>query len=348
MMRNRVITFFNQGKSKHPSHYKPSRRPVDISHYQPSSDFEDTSAQTSSIPSKLFRAIKRPFKRKEKSHRLKTEYQANITASLSLPLSDEEISDNENDESMLLESSKKLIVEHAARRVDLFFYTLVAYYNSQLAPVRARTFLQHGKGRNSFHEKNVTQACHSSFFGAFTDSNLEGDSILSNTHFLNSLNATIELPVFVNKLDDELENVCLCREKGLRILQNVAKGKEDPIDGVSHFLQMMNKSFSDIESKKQLPHSKIPYLNRDTEDSSRYTKQALVKLVKEATLAKRWDPKLKSVTDDYVALMLRLTEEEKKKAKDDKVYKSKCYIEKIGMIQREILEANVTSKRPKI
>jgi len=75
-------------------------------------------------------------------------YKDNLTAALSLPYSKNELEELQDDPNALLEISKKYVIEHANRRVDLFFYTLIAYYQSSVFPMSGHTNLQHGTGRN--------------------------------------------------------------------------------------------------------------------------------------------------------------------------------------------------------
>ena len=158
--------------------------------------------------------------------------------------------------------------------MELFFYTLIAYHNTGYTPDRGHTVLQFGRGRNSHQGENITQACHSSFFSAFVDNSPKTQScesgnefqhsLLTGTHLLNSLSSTVELPGFVNKLDDELETTCKCRETGLNILQQVSLGHISPIDGMNQFFKMMEKAFSDIETMSSFP-KRCSYLLKDTQ-----------------------------------------------------------------------------------
>lgn len=228
----------------------------------------------------------------KKTKRKRFGFDENHTAALSLSVSNEELELEKNDAETLLATAKENIIEHSIRRVELFFYTLIAYYNTKYTLDRGHVFLQFGKGRNSQTGANITQGCHSSFFGAFVDNSMESEedeigsphSILSKTHLLHSLNATVELPAFVNKLDDELENSCKCRDNGLLILQTVSLGEINPIEGMRRFFRMMEKAFSDLGNS-----ANSPYLSVDRLDSPKAIKKDLLKLVKEGTFENKWD-----------------------------------------------------------
>ena len=280
------------------------------------------------------------------NQRIKDDYGENITAALSLPITNCELEDKQYDKDALLSLSENLIIEHAARRVDLFFYTMIAYYKSHLYIQRGRTELQHGIGRNARNNVNVTQACHSSFFGGFIDDSARTDqtntqsnsqSILSNTHFSDSLNATIELPAFVNKLDDELEVTCMGRQKCLSILSRVSCGTIDPVQGLTEFLILMNDNFNDLENNKKLtPHSPA-YLSRMSPEATSKIKNILIHLERSGTMVNKWCSETQSINNEYIELLLRLTPEEKMRCKvsDDK--RKKIYAVKFNEIRNEIL-----------
>lgn len=276
----------------------------------------------------------------KKIKRKRFNFQENHTAALSLSVSNEELELGKNDPRILLDEAKDNIIEHAIRRVELFFYTLIAYYNKKYHIDRGHTFLQFGKGRNSQTGASITQGCHSSFFGSFIDNSMESEeehsstphSILSHTHLLHSLNATMELPAFVNKLDDELENSCQCRVNGLHIIQEVSSGELDPIEGMRKFFLMMEKAFSDLEK----PHS--TYLSADTADSPKVIKPALLKLVREGTFDNKWNNETQKVQDDYIELILRLPKHEKFLCHFNDQEREKVYESAIKKLQEEILQ----------
>ena len=190
--------------------------------------------------------------------RLRFSYNKNCSAALSLPYSKCILLENQQNQDTLLEISKKNVIEHANRRVDLFFYTLIAYYNTHVVPTLGHTTLQHGRGRNIKNLAHITEACHSSLMPALLDQTIYQDtkskakqrSLLSGTHLMDSLNATVELPPFVNDLDDVIENSC--RQKCLEILQDVSIGRINPVEGLNKFLNIMQDSLKDLQDQNEL------------------------------------------------------------------------------------------------
>ncbi|VVC74963.1 hypothetical protein AQUSIP_02370 [Aquicella siphonis] len=276
--------------------------------------------------------------------RQKFSYLENHTAALSLDTSMEELEVKKQAPELLLLESKDRILYHAAARVDYFFYTLVAYYGTHYTPGMGHTFLQFGRGRNSPLGTNITQACHSSFFGAFVDNSPKqvfekpGDphSILTGTHFLHSLNATVELPAFVNQLDDELENTCECRTKGLEIIREVSMGKLNPVEGLNKFFKMMEDAFSDIKNHKTVSRKRVPYLLRDTTESPAVIKNRLIDIVMRGTFGNKWNAQSREVECEYIEMLLRLNREEKMRCRKDEAFRMKCYQRKMAELQQEI------------
>lgn len=293
----------------------------------------------SSFFSKLKLAEQHQFSHRK---RRRFDYKNNFSAALSLPYTRKELDDRRGEQNALLTMVKKHVIEHANRRVDLFFYTLIAYYNTGIFPTSGHTDLQHGRGRNTNRGRAITEACHSSFIPSLLDTTIYQNkgrtkykSLLSGTHFMDSLNATVELPPFVNDLDDMLEGAC--RQKSLKILQEVSLGKINPIEGLNIFLKMMQgtlKKFKkEAESKSEsvlLQHSlmKQKFINPD-----------LVDLVIHGTLSSTFSNTTETASDDYIQLMLRLTPKEKILCEKDEKFKVELYLEKMIEIQEEILSS---------
>lgn len=275
--------------------------------------------------------------------RARFDYQSNYTFALALPYSRTQLNHQWDDEAALLNLCKNHIIEHATRRVDLFFYTLIAYYQSTILPVEGHTSLQHGIGQIITDKGLGTQACHSSFTPALLDETIfknKGDevkykSLLCGTHFLESLNATVELPPFVNLFDDILESIC--RPKSMAILHNVSLDKMDPIEGLVDFLGMMSVILQ--EFKRQASSEKYTSLTYPNLPGQRYVHPKLIDLIIEGTLDNAYDTESNTVNDCYVQLLLRMTAEEKKRSQHNAKHKGKLYIAKIMAIQREILES---------
>ncbi len=292
--------------------------------------------------------------------RLRFTYADNYSAALALPIPDKELEENKDNPKNLLQKSQKQIMEHAARRVDLFFYTLVAYYNTKAMPLENHTILQHGIGRHSSVEekgihstdkvKSITQACHSSFFTGLVDCKMQKKDVLQKnlldgTHFLDSLNATVELPAEVNRLDDELEIKFFCRDKSLKILQNVAKGVKNPIEGLSDFLSLMDIALSEIETPESASKRRNSYLFKDSLYCPLQFKKDLIEIMKKGTLVNKWDSDAKTVINEYVEMLLRLKPKEKKGCLHSWKKRDKIYFQKMKEIQKEILNTKSSLNR---
>lgn len=241
-----------------------------------------------------------------------------------------------------VELTRAGIKEHAARRVDLFFYLLLTVYKKDVIVTKESTIKQHGRGSKS----KGTQACHSSLFPNIKLvpttqwSLLTHDPTLSGTQFEETLNMTVELPNIVNAFDGHLEgryqptkyvNECL------NILNEVSKGTMSPQEGMSAYFKVMNIFFSGLE-KKYFNKNKI----ENTEQVSKLkegpidTPDAFKKVweyEKEGTfLAANEDMTLNK---DYLYLMLRLNQTEICKVKKSPELLPKYY----KRIQEEILSS---------
>lgn len=287
---------------------------------------------------------KRQFSNKR---RLRFDYRKNSSAALTLPVPLKELIAQQNNPDSLLELSKNNIIAHANLRVDLFFYTLIAYYNTGILPTEGHTYLQHGKGRNNNNQKTITEACHSSFTPSLLDQTIyvgrqgvkRRRSILSGTHFMENLNATVELPSFVNDLDDILENGC--RKKSLKILADVSSGALNPIEGIHLFLKTIETVLTDL--KKQADKENLIPLQHFF-IGKKFSNSKLIDLVIHGTFSTTFDDKTQSIKEEYIQLLLRLTPEEKSSCLDEES-KTIIYSDKFMSIQKEILETkwNMTS-----
>lgn len=166
---------------------------------------------------------------------------------------------------------EKQIKEHAARRVDLFFYLLVAVYGKYAIVTKDCTIKQHGKGR----KECGTQACHSSmlpniklepintawsFWTLFRSS--QQNLNLSDTQFAETLNMTVELPEIVNGFDGSLEGRAKqspYTREALEILNKASKKEIDPKEGMNAFIKLINQFFINYEKKHFLKRNcKMP------------------------------------------------------------------------------------------
>lgn len=260
-------------------------------------------------------------------NRRRFNYQANHTASLSFPFPTEELIKNNQLKSYLLKISKQSILEHASLRVDLFFYTLIAYYQKRLQLTAGHTYLQYGRGRGT-EKRSITEACHNSLLPSLVDETIflnapkrcKQISILSGTYFMNNLNSTTELPPFVNNFDDTLE--LQCREKALDILRTVSLGINNPIEGLTLFLKLLKNV---LDNLKQEAVTKKDHF-----------KSELIDLMMQGTFSTHFNEETLTVNDEYIQLLMNLTPEEKKQCLN-KQKQHEIYLEKFIDIQNEIL-----------
>lgn len=285
---------------------------------------------------------------KKPCERYRSTYKENHTGALALLCSISDLSDAKDDKSKLLSLAKTNVIEHAARRVDLLFYLFVAYYRSELIPIRGHTILQHGTGR-SFNKTSLTQACHSSFIPNLLDQTIfqkngEAKSLLSGTHFLESLNSTVELPGFVNVFDSILEN--LCRHYCIKLLQKVSDSSLDPIQALTQFLCHMNTLLSNLQAQAQAQNqSKIYFSLPHPMLKERHCQfpRALINCVREGTLKNTFDLQTSKVTDECVELLLRIGPKEKEAYRVGSVNKDQLYQKRIFSIQEEILNSKAVT-----
>ncbi len=309
-----------------------------------------TDALISSTPipdSQYFERLKREERRQFYSkRRIRYRFNQNYSAALELPCSIKDLQQNQNNKDRLLFLSRNNIIEHANRRVDLYFYTLIAYYKTAVCPTNGHTQLQHGRGRTVDGDLNLTQACHSSFTPSLVDNTIYDNrrgksrykSLLSGTHLMNNLNATVELPPFVNALDDVLENAC--RVKSIELLQDVSVGTINPIQGLCLFLNMMKSVLEDL--KRQNIRSVMSPLNQHSQFGHKAINPKLIDLVLAGTCDTTFSEVEETVSDDYIQLLLRLTPEEKELCVTKPENKEKIYINKMMEMQHEILNARST------
>ncbi len=250
----------------------------------------------------------------DKSNRKKTNYNDNVTAALS------KINNAPIDVS--------LIERHASLRVDLFFFTLIAYYGSGLTVEIETTNRQHGQGEGD------TRGCHSAILPSLRDTKREYPShqynlrsqdspnlhrsyytsILDGTHFQNSLNLTNELDKSVNYFDsyyiEGKEKSEYMRTRALRILNRVSNRQIDPIEGINLFLIEMHEHFQKIKDKyfnrKELPSS--PKNTRATIYAAQY-KGTFFNACGFRSAAEKPTPI--KVRDDYIQAQLPLSKEER-------------------------------------
>lgn len=156
------------------------------------------------------------------------------------------------------------IIEHAQRRVDLYFYLCVAVYQQYAGIEKKSTNKQHGSGTNA----HGTNGCHDSLFphiklrfpkstGNVLWSLVANQPSIRGTHFEDANNMTSELPKIVNDFDCYMELATPGQQsrpskyvsKLLDDLAEVSQGRITPIDAMNRFLKIMQEFFNDFEEK---------------------------------------------------------------------------------------------------
>jgi hypothetical protein len=268
-----------------------------------------------------------------KQHKRKRySYEENHTASLGLFASTEDLEDIQNEPYSLLDISEENIIEHARRRVELFFYILVAYFQTGNIPEHGHVSMQFGRGRNSHLGVNITQACHSSLFGSLKDEG-KAKNLLEGTHLSHSLNSTVELPAFVNKFDDAIENEYHCREEGLQIIKKVSSGSIDPIQGLTEFFKLMERAFDNIRNLNVMKKHHDPYLCKQSPEEPIMLKYRIVQLVEQGTFAKKWNKDKQIPEQAYIDMLLRIPNGESISVEE----RAAVYAAKMKELQGELL-----------
>lgn len=224
--------------------------------------------------------------------------------------------DPESDKLLLeeVELVEEQIEEHAARRVDLFFYLLLAVYNKNVNVTKAKTVKQHGTGSKELG----TQACHSSLFPNLHFEALPSSSwlpawlraaeeplTLAETQFEDALNMTVELPKIVNDFDGLIEgraHTTIYTLNCLVILNKVSKGEMTPKAGMNEFLKNMNDFFTRFEKECLSKKETSMAVKKIWEREKAGTFQAA-------------NPNSLTLNDDYLYLMLRMNPDEIKQVK---------------------------------
>jgi hypothetical protein len=157
----------------------------------------------------------------------------------------------------------------------------------------------------------------------------------------------VELPGFVNKLDEELENTCLCRINGLNIIRKVSKNDLNPIEGLREFFKMMQQAFAHLENYKAVSKKRTSYLLNDTNDSPKVIKRELIELEKQGTFENKWDISKQSMHLNYIEMLLRLTPDEKQNCSTGtEEEKFACYFAKMKELKWEILQIEEPTHSP--
>lgn len=161
-----------------------------------------------------------------------------------------------------VESISEIIIEHAMRRADLFFYLMIAVYKKNVRVYKDATVKQHGSGSQDLN----TQGCHSSVIPNVKLEPISNSLLfqsspvpdLENTQFADSLNMTVELPLIVNVFDGILEGKRQHSKEVkalLETLNQVSRGL-NPKLGMNKYYKIMDNFFNHVE-QNQIRKNKI-------------------------------------------------------------------------------------------
>lgn len=215
------------------------------------------------------------------------------------------------------------IIEHAQRRIDMFFYTLILYYKSNLTVQIDDTIFQHGAGTNQ------TAACHSAILPALWETEIlipshqmntrnnplmmkKKTSILDGTHFQQSINSTVELHQSVNYFETHYlegkKSENKMRNKALAIINRVSNETINPTQGMLEFLIALNLTFNNVK--------KDYFTKSELKTSPKETRSCIFDCEKKGSFQSTWhenmDTNHPTLNDDYVDTMLQLNVEDKR------------------------------------
>lgn len=154
------------------------------------------------------------------------------------------------------------ILQHAQRRVQIYFCLLLIYHNTNMRLELAPPKSTKGVGNYEYN----TNACHSALIAFVTD--FDGDGIWLrnrtttarscemirqyNHFFMNVLDSTVELHRSVNDFDIRMEgridSPSKIRISSMFILNAVSSGKITPLSGIELFLLAMKDEFEKIKN----------------------------------------------------------------------------------------------------
>jgi hypothetical protein len=226
-----------------------------------------------------------------------TSYADNLTASVSLTEVQHRFLTLAQTEYQKILAVQSHIIDHAERRVDLFFLILLAYSNQAKTPKYKSTCLQHGRGLAPAEGLNLgTQACHSSLLPSLDDG--DGTSLLDGTQALHSLNLTHEFPSFMNRFDGTLEE--FCRAKALKIIAQVSQHPLNVFElttGLKAFFELIQRTLLSKAFRKALVAKGLGEIS-----------DKLITLVQAGTFVNKYNPERGYVYLRYVYAFLNLTD----------------------------------------
>jgi hypothetical protein len=166
------------------------------------------------------------------------------------------------------------LIDHAQRRVYLFYYLLLSYYKQNVSVSKAPTILQHGKA-----ELEDCHAAHSSILPNTTSS--PRDIIEKESYLFHSLNSTVELHKEFNRYDCILE--AYVRPRALEILEKTSLREQHPYELLKKFTTLLHFFFDQSLIQAQ---EKINLLNK-LETQAKLMQLQAVALTKNHTPSKK-------------------------------------------------------------
>lgn len=166
--------------------------------------------------------------------------------------------------------------------MELFFYTLVYVYRTKNKVTIGSTHKQHGKG--SIEGVMITHACHSALFTSL-ETMLDGEKIeiFKDTHFGDSANSTVNLPMYVNQFDCYLEGKNSSdKSPGLRLLLLDIINKVS--QGEMPLLEAMNKYLEHFEAQCKKYKEKVESETSNTGNISKEDKKSICESQRKGTL----------------------------------------------------------------
>ncbi|MDF1796837.1 MAG: hypothetical protein P1U63_09900 [Coxiellaceae bacterium] len=240
----------------------------------------------------------------------------------------------------MVASRKDYIIEHAARRTELFWMLCVAYYKSgYVVNGDQGALVQHGKATPGYGNA----ACHSSLLSNITDNSGRGRSQIAGLSLDAELNSTVELPIAVNKVDSNMESEGKATEtmryKTNVMLNRVSRGELNPIQAMQLYFTAMNRYFdkakadfalkADREAPIEAKHLILEYQQTGTLSWAALEKATGHLSLSIAAIMLWLKPKEVEMSESYKRTAVRLFHEP--------AYKEACILER----QAEILAAPV-------
>ncbi|MDF1655574.1 MAG: hypothetical protein P1U34_10730 [Coxiellaceae bacterium] len=232
------------------------------------------------------------------------------------------------------------IIEHAARRTELFWLLCVAYYKSgYVVNGNQGALVQHGKATPGYGNA----ACHSSLISNVTDNSGRGRSLITGTPLDAEINSTVELPIAVNKVDSNMESegkvADTMRYQANGILNRVSAGEICPLLAMSLYFKAMNDYFesaptdfalkADREAPTDAKHLILEYQKAGTLSWAAKLKVSGTWSLSIATMMLWLKPKERQGSDSYKSAAVRLFHEP--------AYREEC----LEALKSEILVAPV-------